>query len=99
MASVTPDDFGYSIEVNSELHALIADPKVDLILNGHTHRRMVRHFDGLTIVNAGTLRRQHEPGFVIINLSTGTVSWIRLADPLGATMEPLGQLSFRRGAG
>jgi len=92
MASVMPDDFGYSLEVNSDLHTLIADPEVDLVLNGHTHRRMVRHFTGVTIVNAGTLRREHHPGYVTIDFTSGAVSWVDLANSYATTTTALGQL-------
>ena len=28
---------------------------------------MVRHFGNLTIINAGTLKHEHEPGFLVID--------------------------------
>lgn len=78
MGSVLPDDRGYALEVNDELHRLRQNPTVDIVINGHTHRPMVRHFDGLTIVNAGTLLHRHDPGFVFANLETGRVDYHRL---------------------
>jgi predicted phosphodiesterase len=81
MASVRPDDYGYALEVKAELHDLMADPDVSIVFNGHTHRRIVRHFRGLTIVNAGTLHRNHEPGFVVVDQDSGDVSWLSLREP------------------
>lgn len=96
MASVAPDDVGYAIEVNANLQDLKAEPKVRLVFNGHTHRRMVRHFAGLTIVNAGTLYRHHDPGFVLVDFDTGDVSWVSLSRA-AADLEPLGSLPMRQG--
>jgi predicted phosphodiesterase len=80
MASVLPDDFGYALEVKGELHDLIADPGVQIVLNGHTHRRMVRHFQGVTIINAGSLVFSQEPGIVLIDPQSGNVSWLSLQE-------------------
>lgn len=65
----------HAVEVKTELHDLVADPDVTIVFNGHTHRRMVRHFPGLTIVNAGTLDRNQEPRVVVVDPETGEVSW------------------------
>ncbi|MBN2194920.1 MAG: metallophosphoesterase family protein [Polyangiaceae bacterium] len=73
MATLKPDDEGYALEVNDRLHALVRDPNVDIVVAGHTHCRMVRHFDGLTVVNAGTLLRHHEPGFAVLDLDAAEV--------------------------
>jgi predicted phosphodiesterase len=63
MAKVGLDDFGYSLEVNSNLQNLLHSQYYRWILNGHSHHAMVRHFKNVTIVNAGSLRRDHEPAF------------------------------------
>ena len=68
MARLTPDDYGYGIEVNTDLQALIKERKYKYVFNGHTHYRMVRKFDDLTIVNAGTLKQEHNPVFLFVDL-------------------------------
>lgn len=73
MGGVRPDDDGYALEVNDLLHQLRRDPSVAMVVNGHTHRPMVRHFEGLTIINAGTLLRHHDPGYLVADLETGRV--------------------------
>ncbi len=93
MASVLPDDFGYALEVKTELHDLFADSSVKIVFNGHTHRRMVRHFQGLTIVNAGTLIRSQEPGIVLVDPDTGVVSWVSVREPDQYAASMLGQIS------
>jgi predicted phosphodiesterase len=67
MAGLNPDDYGYAIEANTDLQNLIRDGKYRYVINGHTNYKMVRHFGNLTIINAGTLKRGHEQGFVVIN--------------------------------
>jgi predicted phosphodiesterase len=67
MVRLNPDDYGYAIEANTDLQNLIRDRKYTYIINGHTHYKMVRHFGKLTIINAGTLKHEHEPGFLVIN--------------------------------
>jgi predicted phosphodiesterase len=73
MASVGPDDHGYALSVNLELERLRASGRHRFVVNGHTHRRMVRSFGDLTIVNAGTLESDHDPGFVVIDFEQGVV--------------------------
>ena len=53
-ATVYSHDTGYALESNHRLHALIGAGELRFLVNGHTHDRMVRNFDGLTIINAGT---------------------------------------------
>jgi len=67
MACVKPDDYGYSLETNDALTKLLVGGE-RLVMNGHTHRRMVRRIDQLTIVNAGTLCRDWDPCFALVDL-------------------------------
>lgn len=75
MAKVTPDDYGYAIEANMELQQFIQERKYHYIINGHTHEAMVRSFDQLTIINAGSLKRGHTPGFLIVDFCQGYVQF------------------------
>jgi hypothetical protein len=43
MAKVAPDDLGYALESNDDLQNLLRAGVDRWILNGHSHRRMVRH--------------------------------------------------------
>lgn len=81
MAQVGPDDEGYALVTNDDFRALVRDPRFQLVVNGHTHKPMVRHFEGLTIVNAGTLRRDAaSPGFGLIDFEANTIEFFRF-DP------------------
>jgi predicted phosphodiesterase len=87
MNRVGPDDYGYGIEVNEPLQEQIRSGETRLLVNGHTHRRMVRHFGGLTIVNAGTLRADHDPCCGMLDFQTETVTFWDL-DVDGNTRQP-----------
>ncbi len=78
MAHLHPDDYGYAIEQNWELQKLIGEGRHHFVLNGHTHHRMVRRFDHLTVINAGTLKRDHDPGFVMVDFARGEVNLLDL---------------------
>jgi predicted phosphodiesterase len=67
MAKVTPDDEGYALAANEDLQRLLRGGSYRWILNGHSHRRMIRRFGDVTLINAGTLLRHHEPGFMEVS--------------------------------
>ena len=47
--------------------------KYRFMVNGHTHRRMVRPLPGLTIINAGSLRWEENPGFLIADFNKARI--------------------------
>jgi predicted phosphodiesterase len=67
MAKVGPDDYGYALESNDDLQALVRAGHYRWVLNGHSHHRMVRSFGGLTVINAGTLKRDASPCFLEVD--------------------------------
>lgn len=79
MASVKPHHEGYDIEVNTELQRLIAERRFRFVLNGHTHRSMLRQFGTLSIINAGTLLRDAERCFMIVDFERGELLRFRHA--------------------
>ena len=54
-------------ERSRELDALLSEGEYRYLLNGHMHFRVVVHFSTLTMVNAGTLRGDHSPGFMVLD--------------------------------
>jgi putative phosphoesterase len=76
MAKVKPDSFGVALTSNHELQALIEGRRYRLVVNGHSHRPMVRRFDTLTIVNAGTLKRDENPCIVVIDFARALVDFV-----------------------
>jgi predicted phosphodiesterase len=75
MSRVTPDDFGYALESNDALQELLTTEQYRFVINGHTHRRMVRDFGGVTVINVGTLFRDHEPCFAVVDFERGQVEF------------------------
>lgn len=63
------DDDGYALEVNEELHALLgATTPPSVVVKGHTHRAGVATIRGIHIVDAGTLRVDHDPVVSLLDL-------------------------------
>ena len=60
MAGVKPHHEGYDITANTDLQQLISERRYRFVLNGHTHKPMLRTFGPLSIINAGTLLRAAE---------------------------------------
>jgi len=73
MSKINPDDFGYAIEVNDDLQKLILCRKYKAIINGHSHKQMVREFNGLVVINAGSL--VGKPGFLIVDFGKSEVEF------------------------
>lgn len=88
MRQLNPDDSGYAISSNNELLEILFDPKIVLMVCGHTHKPMVRRFERgsqqppLVVVNAGTLARDHESGFVIVDVVAKRADFFRIGDDL-----------------
>jgi predicted phosphodiesterase len=75
MGGVRPGDYGYALESNFALLRLTLEAKYRFVVNGHTHQRMVRSFGRLTIINAGTLFREHQPCFLIADFENEFVQY------------------------
>lgn len=78
MARLTPDDYGYAIESNMELQELIHSQRYKFIINGHTHQRMVRSFAGVTIINVGKLKQEHNPCFAVADFDKRIVQFYEI---------------------
>jgi predicted phosphodiesterase len=96
MNRITPEDYGYALEVNGRLHELLADGRARLVLKGHTHQHAIWQVGTLTIVETGTLLEQAGVCGVIVDLSDrATVTPIRrdadafsLEGPIAIPVEP-----------
>lgn len=84
MIRLMPDDSGYAISSNEDLLALLFDTRVHVMVGGHTHRPMLRRFERgagkppLFVINAGTLAREHEPGFAVLDVAAQRVEFFRI---------------------
>jgi predicted phosphodiesterase len=79
MVGVKPDHDGEDITSNTDLQGLIRERRYRYVLNGHTHRPMLRTFGPLSIVNAGTLHREYERCFTLVDFERGELLRYRLA--------------------
>ncbi|HEX7454038.1 MAG TPA: metallophosphoesterase family protein, partial [Polyangiaceae bacterium] len=73
MASVRPDDEGPTLLANHALWELVKSRTARFVVNGHSHRPMLRTIDGLTIMNAGTLHPKHRPVCSVADFEAGQV--------------------------
>jgi predicted phosphodiesterase len=73
LAGVWPHHDEAHLAKNLALQALLSRAAHRLVVNGHTHEFMVRRISDLTIVNAGTIRHDESPGFVVVDLQTNQV--------------------------
>ena len=74
MVNLRPDTRGYGLQsVMPALRPLLLDDELRFMIGGHTHQRMVRSFEGLSVINAGT-RHDHGPaGFIMVDVEASEV--------------------------
>ena len=74
MSKVGPDDYGYALDSNTELQRILSGQGYRWILNGHSHRTMVRHIGHITIINAGTLLRNQSPCILEVDFGSNAAT-------------------------
>lgn len=86
MCRLNQDDFDYpyTVENNLELQDILGSKRYAFVVSGHTHRWMIRDYQGITFVNAGTLKKEHSPGFALLNTETRDLLWFSIS-PKSAT--------------
>ena len=84
MSCVKPDHLRHELERNEALKRVLASLRADFMVNGHTHRAMVRRVRHLTIINAGTLHRNDERRACLLDFSTRTAQFFEVL-PTGLT--------------
>jgi len=94
MGRLLPDDTGYALEANEDLQRIIRSHEFAFVVHGHTHQRMVRTFGDVTVINAGTLSRQHEPCFLLADFGTGVVQFYDFHNNWDFVKGPAIQLSL-----
>ncbi|MEO8903884.1 MAG: metallophosphoesterase family protein [Polyangiaceae bacterium] len=95
MACVRPSDEGYALHSNSALSDLLESGCARFVVNGHSHRPMLRTIDGLTIMNAGTLHPKHRPVCSIADFEAGSV---QVFDVFPTHLASAERWSFERGS-
>lgn len=72
-AKVWPGTERMAPEGNALLDTMIAERDYRVLLNGHMHFRTVIHFQDLALLNAGTLKPRHRPGFSVVDFDSGDI--------------------------
>ena len=78
LQKVWPGTTRMPAERSQRLDDIIAEGRFRLMINGHVHYRTLIHFPNLTLLNAGTLRGDHRPGFALLDLDHGQVHGFEL---------------------
>lgn len=78
MAGVWPMDDAMALHANQPLWHLVHSAEFAFVVNGHTHRRLVRSFGEMTIINAGTLYRKHDPCICIADFEQSFVQYFNV---------------------
>lgn len=73
-AWLRPDTRGYALQDIPTLRELMLNDRIQFMIGGHTHQRMVRVFPGLTVINAGTIHRKDEQTFTVIDFNAMKVA-------------------------
>jgi predicted phosphodiesterase len=76
MYRLDADSIEYAIFSNDDLRNVLSDPTIAIMVGGHTHRPFARHVargagrTALLVVNAGTLAREYDAGFSILDTTS-----------------------------
>lgn len=93
MLAILPDQSDLELDDHPFLQALVQSRRFRWIIGGHSHRRMARRYGPLTMINAGTLRRDHNPCFGAIDFETHEVRFWDIVDQSKAV--PAGTISLK----
>lgn len=74
LRKVWPGTTRMPAERSHELDHLLAHREIQMMVNGHVHYRTLIHFNEFTLLNAGTLRGDHHPGFSLLDLGADQVT-------------------------
>ncbi len=78
LQKVWPGTARMPAERSARMDEIIAGGEHQIMVNGHMHYRTLIHFEALTLLNAGTLRGDHRPGFSMLDLDEGVVRGFEL---------------------
>lgn len=71
MGKIPPGDRPVPFSARVELQQATHNGYYAYLINGHSHCRMLRTVGEVTIINAGTIKREHQPGFLMMDFETG----------------------------
>jgi predicted phosphodiesterase len=74
LRKVWPGTEKMAIERSHLLDKIILEGEFQYLINGHMHFRTLIHFEELTLINAGTLKGEHWPGFSVIDFESENIT-------------------------
>jgi putative phosphoesterase len=80
MAQVQAHERGKELDDNEALQLLLKRARYRVVINGHTHKAGVIDIEGLTLINAGTLRRDRNPCCSVADFEHGEVVFYDITD-------------------
>ncbi|MBT5684069.1 MAG: metallophosphoesterase family protein [Gammaproteobacteria bacterium] len=80
LRKVWPGTEKMAIERSHLLDNIILEGEFKYLINGHMHFRTLIHFEALTLINAGTLRGEHWPGFSVIDFEAKHITAFEFCD-------------------
>jgi predicted phosphodiesterase len=80
MAQVQAHERGKELGDNEALQLLLKSARYRAVINGHTHKAGVIEIDGLSLINAGTLRRDRSPCCSVADFERGDVVFYDITD-------------------
>ena len=78
MAVLRPYTEKRALECNYDLQNLLQAGRYTYVIGGHTHQKMARKFNQMTVINAGTLKHDRAPCFLIIDFIKNLVQFYRM---------------------
>jgi len=85
--SITADDYGYALEANDDLQALLGAGRAGLVLKGHRHRHAIWRIGDMTLVDAGSLTEPAAPCAVVVGVGARTITPLRVS-AAGVSADP-----------
>lgn len=78
MNLIYPDSEGYDLQANLMLSTIVKANQYRFVINGHTHKPMVRRIQQVTIINGGSLCRQERPVCSVVDFREGSVQFFEV---------------------
>jgi len=80
MASVRPSDKVDELYNNLALWPIYRKQQIKIMINGHSHRPGVRHFNHLKVINVGAVCNDDKAQCALIDFAAGDVDFFRVDD-------------------
>ncbi len=80
LAKVWPGSKRMPAERNETLDEMLASNTLRFLINGHMHYRSLVYFQSMTLINAGTLKSAHRPGFSMVDFDHQRIDAFEFSD-------------------